>query len=137
MMEPITNATEIPEIRAPQPPKLEGYMEKLKHNKSSLFSAWARRYFRINANKSTLEYFHKLKEEGIEYSRVPSKSFKLTDIQHVYAIDDLCLQIDLTYQKSLILRTTSSAEKNRWIMNLSNYIISCRVKNINFQLDFN
>ena len=111
----------------PNPPKLEGYMDKLKHHSPILLSSWTRRYFRINTKKATLEYFHKLKEESIEFSRIPSKSFKLSDIQHIYSVDELSLQIDMTFQKSLLLRAKSLTEKNRWIMILSSYIIAIRV----------
>jgi len=114
-------------LKIPVPPKLEGYMDKLKHHSPFILSSWTHRYFRVNVKNGTLEYFHKLKEESIEYSRVPLKSFPMTDIQHVYSIDDLSFQIDMLYQQSLILRTKSTEEKKRWIMALSSYVVALRV----------
>jgi hypothetical protein len=75
----------------PEPPDLEGYLLKMKH-KQSVFGSWVKRYFKINSDLQTLDYYHgKSSADNVDES--PSKSFSLEDIKSVKKFDANCIQV--------------------------------------------
>lgn len=101
----------------PTPPDVDGYLLKLKH-KQSLLGSWNRRYFRVNAEEETLEYFRTKPTEGSDQR--PDFSMPLHSITSVHKFDELSFQIEST-DRALFLRAESAAEHSCWLEALQTY----------------
>lgn len=103
----------------PIPPDLEGYLLKMKH-KQSIFGSWVKRYFKVNADLETLDYFDSLNSSK-RAGETPSKTFPLPEIVTVRKFDGNCIQVE-SRNGSLMLRTSSAAEQESWYSELHSYV---------------
>ncbi len=113
-------SNECKDILKPIPPALDGVLLKLKH-KSSIFGSWNKRYFRINKENETLEYFN----DKSYVNKAPSFSMPLKSIKSIRKFDDCSFQIE--GDKGVFLKAASIAEQTSWVDELNQYIHLLRV----------
>lgn len=111
------------EASKPTLPKLEGYLNKLKH-KPSFFSDWSSRYFKINAATEKFEYYNN-GEESLLPDTKPSRSFSMVDGSvETWPLSDTMFQIEFCdgIRFVIIMDASSIEERDRWLYPLQKYL---------------
>ena len=115
----------------PEPPEIDGYLDKLKSGgrsdakaiistshifniKSPIFS-WNRRYFKVNKRTECLEYYtHKTSPKC-------TKAIHLSDIQHATRFESCTFELNAGQSGKYMLKAQSSAELTCWVNALNDY----------------
>lgn len=100
----------------PPPPDIDGYLSKLK-SKASMFGSWTKRYFRVNKEENSLEYFSSKSAS----SGKPSGSMLLENLTSIKKFDGFSFEIQAVGEV-YFLTAESAAEQTCWIRALESYL---------------
>lgn len=106
-------------VPRPSPPDIDGYLDKLKH-RQSIFGSWTRRYFRVNKDKETLEYFQS--KAAATSGKNASKSISLLNLKSVEKFEEWTFRVNASSDGVYMLRAQSQAEYTCWFTALDGYI---------------
>lgn len=119
---------------------LQGYLSKLKRTPTSMSSSWNKRYFRINVEDKTLEYFNKEPSKGATHFS-DRRIIELAQIVEVRVVDPWTFQLEVQTEFSpekakrvasallgtggmtyYCLQAKTPGEQNEWRSVIENYI---------------
>ena len=98
----------------PDAPELEGYLNKLKH-KSSYFGSWTNRYFKVDPQRNTLDYY------SSSSNRTPKHTINLHTLTGIQVFDKTTFELS-SKTGSFLLRCKTAEEQNTWFRSFEHYI---------------